>query len=172
MLETSVFMTAILVFLMFALFYGCMLLIAPNRCPAPVRLGQPSLQLVRKPPLELRQRFFGLILSAVLVFIFMRPVIRWMLHPVGGKLSFGKSPFPAGTARWDQLVFGLVGATGGYYLLIHAEKSVELMFSSDPGRLNDKSTRLLWTFAVRAVGFAIILFSLLLLTEFVRSVGN
>ena len=172
MLETSVFMTAILVFLMFALFYGCMLLILPNRCPPRVRFGQPSLQLVRKPSLELRQRFFGLILSAVLVFIFVRPVIRWILHPVGGKLSFGKSPFPAGTARWDQLVFCLVSTTGGYYLLTHAEKSVELMFSADPSRLKDKSTRLLWTFAVRAVGFAIILFSLLFLTEFIRSIGS
>src|ERR1700722_3339167 len=172
MLETLFFMTAVVVFLMFALFWGCMLLVAPNRCPPPVRPGQPSLRLVPSPPLELRQRFLGLILSAMVGFIFLRPVIRWISHPAASKLSFGKSPFRAGTARWDQLGFGLVGAAGGYHLLTHPEKSVELMFSADPSRLKDKSTRLLWTFAVRTVGFAIILFSLLFLTEFIRSIGS
>ena len=99
MLEKWIFMLAGLGFCLFGLFYGCMLLIVPNRCPAHYRWGQPSIMLVRKPRLLLGQRFLGLCLSIMMLFIFVRPIIMWMLHPVKGELIRGESPFSSGTAR-------------------------------------------------------------------------
>jgi hypothetical protein len=117
MLKTWIFMAATLGFLLYALFYGCMLLIAPNRCPAFYKWGQPSVVLVRKPPLQLGKRLLGLCLSVTIVFIFMRPIITGMLHPSSSALSYGNSPFRPGVARWDKLGFGLLVGFGAYYFV-------------------------------------------------------
>jgi hypothetical protein len=98
-------------------FFGAMLMIAPNKCPRRMVPGEPNVTLLRKPPLALRERLFGLILVMLIVFLFSRPVLQWISHPVAQISSRGKSPFAAGTPRWDHLAFGVAIASGGYYLL-------------------------------------------------------
>ncbi len=172
MLEHWLLMAAILGFCLYVLFYSCMLLIAPNRCPPTYKWGQPSLRLVRKPPLELGKRFTGLCGSVVIVVIFLRPLITRMFHPAIGEVSWGKSPFAPEMPRWDALGFGLFGTAAGYYLLMHPKRSVELMFSADTSRLKDKTTVRIWTFAVQTAAFGIMLASLVMLAGFIRSLRN
>ncbi len=167
MLEDWVFMIAVLDICLVGLFWGCMLLSAPNRCPPNYRWGQPSIELVRKPPLELGKRFMGLCLSLIIAWIFARPVVGWMLHPMHRGLVYGKSP--SGMARWDELGLGLFTLAGAYYLMLRPERSVELMFWADTSRLKDKTTLRLWKFEVRMLASGIMLMSLLLLANFIRS---
>jgi hypothetical protein len=156
----------------YALFYGCMLLFAPDRCPVWYSWGEPSVALVRKRPLELRKRLLGFCLSALILFVFMPHIIPGILHPVSGGLTWGESPFPARTARWDQLGFGLFGLVAGCYLLVRPERSVELMFWADASRLNDKTTLYLWTTAIRTAAFSFMLLSVLFVAHFFQSLRN
>jgi hypothetical protein len=159
-------------FCLYALFFGCMLLIAPDRCPVRYNWGQPSVKLVRKRPLELGKRFLGLCLSVVILFLFLPHIIPWFLHPVRGELSLGRSPFPSGAARWDQLTFGLFGLTAGYYLLARPAKSVELMFWADTSRLKDQPTLRLWTIAMRTAALPFMLLSMLSVAHFIQSLRH
>jgi hypothetical protein len=172
MLENWIFMMGVLGFCLYALFFGCMLLIAPDRCPIWYNWGQPSVKLVRKRPLELGKRFLGLCLSAVILFLFLPHIIPGLLHPVRSELSWGQSPFRSGAARWDQLAFGLFGLTAGYYLLARPAKSVELMFWADTSRLKDQTTLRLWTIAVRTAALAFMLLSLLSVAHFIQSLRH
>jgi hypothetical protein len=175
MLNHWIFMAAISGICVYGLFYSLMLLIAPNRCPAHYKSGQPSLQLVRKPPLQLGKRFLGLCMSAGIVIIFVRPIVAGILHPASGTMSGGESQFSRGVARWDILAVGLLGAVAGYYLLTHPENSVELMFYSDTDKLKDKITLRIWTLAEQAAAVSIMLLSLVSVVSFVgslRSWGN
>lgn len=172
MLEGWVFVTAVLVICLAGLFWGCMLLVAPNRCPPSYRWGQPSIELVRKPPFELRKRLMGLCVTVAMAWIFARPVVGWILHPVSHKLTYGESPLPSGVARWEQLGFGLSTLAGAYYLMMHPERPVELMFWADTSRLKDKTTLRLWKFEVRMLATGIILMSMLLLANFIKSLRS
>jgi hypothetical protein len=172
MLEDWVFMIAVLDICLVGLFWGCMLLFAPSRCPPNYRWGQPSVQLVRKPPLELGKRFLGLCLSLVIAWVFARPVVGWMLHPNTRGLIYTKSPSPSGMARWDELGFGLLTLAGACYLMWRPERSVELMFWADTGRLKDRTTLRLWKFEVRMLASGIILMSMRLFADFIRSLRN
>lgn len=59
-------------------------------------MNRPSLTLVRKPPLELSKRFAGRLLLAMIAWIFVRPTVERMLHPVSGEITSGESPLPQG----------------------------------------------------------------------------
>jgi hypothetical protein len=172
MLENLIFMLAVFGFCLYALFFGWMLLVAPGRCPAWYSWGQPSVTLVRKRPLELGKRFLGLCLSAMILFVFMPHVMPGIVHPARIVLSRGESLFPAGTARWDELGFGLFGLAAGYYLLARPAKSVERMFWADTSRLKDKITLRLWTTAIRTAALAFTLLALLFVADFIRSLRH
>jgi len=172
MLEDGIFMLAILGVSLYVLFYGCMLLVAPNRCPVQYNWGQPSITLARKRPLELGKRLAGLCLSVLILFVFMPHIIPRILHPVTSGLDRGESPFPLGTARWDELAFGLSGLVAGCYLIVRPEKSVELMFSADTSRLKDKTTLRLWTTGIRIAALGFMLLSLLFVADFIRSLRH
>ena len=181
MLEYWIFMAGVLLICLVVLFYSSMLLIAPNRCPSTYRWGQPSVKLVRRPPLELGKRLAGLLMSAVLLWFLVRPVILGMLlslkhstmsHSGEYALTEGKSPLPAGMARWDLLAFGVSTFAAGCYLLTHPVKSVELMFWADTSRLKDKTTLRLWTLQVRTAALAVMLLSLLSVATFIESLRH
>jgi hypothetical protein len=171
MLEYWVFMAGVTAFCLYALFYGCMLMIVPYRCPTMYGWARPSVILVRKRPLMLTERFLGLCLSSMMLFLLWH-VIAWILSPVGGELSTGQSPFPSGTARWDMLGFGLFGLVGGYFLLTRPTKSVEMLFWLDTSRLKDNITVRLWTFAIRTFAYAIVCVSLAFVIAFIRSLRH
>jgi hypothetical protein len=75
-------------------------------------------------------------------------------------------------ARWDMLAFALFRVVSGYLLLTRAEKSVELMFTADRSKLGDKTTLRLWTFEVQTVAILFLLWSLLPMVDFIRSLRN
>ena len=172
MLENWIIMMGIFGFCLYALFFGCMLLVAPERCPVWYSWGQPSVKLARKRPLEFGKRFLGFCLSVVILFLFLPHIIPSVLHPVRSEISWGQSPFPSGAARWDQLAFGLFGLTAGYYLLTRPAKSVELMFWADTSRLKDQTTLRLWTIALRTAALAFVLLSLVSVAHFIQSLRH
>jgi hypothetical protein len=171
MLETWVFMTAFLGFCLIALFHGCVLLFAPDRY-IPNHWDQPSLRLVRKPPLQLGKRFSGMCLTVMIVWIFLRPVVTWMLHPVKRELISNQSPLPEGMARWDMLGITLFAWVCGYFLFTRSKRSVELMFSADRSKLQDKTTFRLWMLEVQAAGLLFVVWSLIPMAEFIESLRN
>ena len=152
MLETWVFMTAFLGFCLIGLVHGCVLLFAPDKY-IPNYWDQPSLRLACKPPLQLGKRFLGLSLTVMIVWIFLRPVLTWMLHPVKRELISGEPPLPAGMMRWDMLGIALFALACGYFFFTRPKRAVELMFTADRGKLQDKTTLRLWTLETQVAGF-------------------
>jgi hypothetical protein len=169
MLESWIFMTALLGFCLIALFHGCILLFAPERYLPTYSWGRPTLRLARTPSFYLGKRFWGLCLSGVILGIFVRPAVAWILHPKTLEISSGQSLLPLGMARWDLFGFALLVAVGGYLLLTRPEKSVELMFAADKSKLLDKATLRLWTFHVQMAAFFMLLWCLLPMADFIRS---
>jgi hypothetical protein len=169
MLENWIFMAAFLGFSLIGLFHGCVLLIAPGRYIPSYTWGQSSLRLSRKPSFEIGKRIGGLLLSVMIIAIFARPAILWMLHPVPSEVSWGESPLPKGMPRWDLLAVTIVAVVFGFLLLTRSEKSVELMFSADKSRLQDKITLRLWTLYVQTTAILIMTWSLLPAADFIRS---
>jgi hypothetical protein len=172
MLENWIFMTGFLGFSLIFLFHGCILLIAPDRYIPSYTWGQPNLVLVRKRPFELGKRFLGLFFSGLAVWVFARPAIIWMLHPTKREISWGPSPLPQGMARWDMLGLALFALVCGYFLFTRPEKSVELMFTADRTKLNDKTTLRLWTLETQVFAFLFMVWSLLPMADFVRSLRH
>jgi hypothetical protein len=171
MLENWVFMAGAMAGGLYGLFYGCMLLIAPYRCPTMYGWTRPSVILARKRPLMLTERFLGLCFSSMML-LFLWHVIPRILHPTRVRLSTGQSPFPSGRAQWDMLALGLFGLVSGYFLLARSAKSVEMLFWSDTSRLKDNTTLRLWTFATRTFALAIVCLSLVFVTDFIRSLRH
>lgn len=172
MLENWIFMIGFLMASLSGLFHGCILLFAPGRYLPLYNWGESSLTLARKPPFEFKKRFGGLVLSGVIVAIFMRPVILWMLHPKPGEPSSGESPLPHGVPRWDLLGVAIFAVFCGFLLLMRPEKSVELMFMADKSKLQDKVTRRLWTLYVETSALLFLLWSLLPAAEFIKSLHS
>lgn len=161
-------MTAFLMGSLIFLFHGCILLFTPSRYLPLYSWGESSLALARKPPFEFGKRFGGLVLSGAVVAIFMRPVILWMLHPEPHKLS----PLPHGVARWDLLGVMVFAVVCGLLLLMRPEKSVQMMFTADKSKLQDKVTRRLWTVYVQTIAVVFLLWSLLPAAEFIKSLRS
>jgi len=97
--ESWVFATGFLGFALLGLFHAVILLSAPGRYIPAYEWNRPSLTLVRKTPLELGKRFAGLLLSAMIWWISVRPTVERMLHPLSGEITSGESPLPRGMAR-------------------------------------------------------------------------
>lgn len=170
MLENWVFMTGLLIACLVALFHGCVLLFAPARYLPSYHWGEGSLRLARKPPFQLGKRLGGLILSTIIAVIFMRPAVLWMLHSKLSQISWGESPLRHGTARWDQLVFAIFGFVCSYFLFTRPARSVELMFSADKSKLEDKVTLSLWTLYVQLSALFFMVWSLLPAAAFIKSI--
>jgi len=79
------------------------------------------------------------------------------------------STIAPGTMRWDMLGLSLLVMLGGYALLIRAERSVEMMFSADRSKLQDKLTRTLWTLYVQLAALSLLVWSLLPMSTFLKS---
>ncbi len=142
MLESWVFMVALLLVSTLFLFHGLVLLIAPHKYLPQYEWGNPSkLELRRKPPLYMGRRFAGLCIAVLVAKMFVRPAIHWILHPAPATVSWGESLLPRGMVRWDLLALGILAIGIGYYLVRRPETSVRLMFTADEGKLSDKSTR-------------------------------
>jgi hypothetical protein len=165
-------MTAFLLVSLLALFHGLVLIFAPARYITSSRLGESTLRLVKKPPFEFGKLFLGLVVSGLIVGVFVRPVVSWMLHPTARVISGGKSPLPEGTARWDLLGIAVFAVVAGYILLSRAEKSVELLFTADKQKLEDKHTLRLWTIYVQLFGIFCVGWSLLPAADFFRSLHS
>ena len=172
MLENWVFMVGFLMASLIGLFHGCILLFAPSRYLPRYNWGESSLTLVRKPPFEFGKRFGGLVLSGAILAIFMRPVFLWMLHPKPGEISSGHSLLPHGVARWDLLGLAIFAVVCGFLLLMRPEKSVELMFTADKNKLQDKVTLHLWTLYVQTSALFFLLWSLLPAAAFIKSLHS
>src|SRR5579862_4086552 len=172
MLENWVFVTGFLGFSLIFLFHGCILLFAPDRYPAGYTWGQPSLILVRKRPFEFGKRFLGLCFSGMSLLVFARPAIIWTLHPTKSETTSGASPLPQSAARWDMLGLGVFALVCGYFLFTRPEKSVELMFTADRTKQEDKTTLRLWTLETQVFAFLLMVWSLLPMADFIRSLRH
>ena len=169
MLENWVFMTGLLLASLLFAFHGCVLLFAPDRY-LPMYSWRPGeLRLVPKPPIYLGKRFAGLCLALAVICIFTVPAISWMLHPRPGTITSGESPLPRGVARWDLLILSAFVITSGYFLFTRPENSVELLFSADKSKLQDKTTLRLWTIYVQSAALFFLVWSLLPLSNFILS---
>ena len=120
--------------------------------------GAPSLRLVRKPPFQFWKRVGGFCLPAI-------------FHISGVKMGVvpKDATITPGTVRWDMLGLSLFVILGGYALLIRADQSVEMMFSADRSKLQDKLTRRLWTLYVQFAGLSFLVWSLLPISDFLKS---
>ncbi len=92
-----------------------------------------------------------------------------ILASKGDGISWGNSPLPRGSARWDMLGLGLFSLMFGYLLLFRPQRSVEMMFSADKSKLQDATTRKLWTLYVQLGGTYMLVWSLLPMNEFAKS---
>lgn len=169
MLDGWVFETALLIVSLVLLFHGCILLFAPDRYIPISTWGPSSLRLVRKSPLQIGKRFVGLCLSVAIIGLFTLPAVSWMLHPKPGDISYGESPLPRTMARWDLLGVAIVAIGCGYLLFMRPKKSVESLFAADINKLQDKTTLRLWIFYVRMSAYFFMVWSLLPLANFIRS---
>ncbi len=131
--------------------------------------GQAELKLVRKPPLGLRKRVIGLCLSVAILWVFTLPAISWMLHPKVDKISWGESPLPRGMPRWDLLALSVFVVTCSCFLMTRPDKSVELLFAADKSKLEDKTTLRHWTIYVQVGALFFLVWSLLPISQFIRS---
>jgi hypothetical protein len=169
MLEERIFGSALFLGSLLFIFHGGVLLITPGRYLPLGGRGESTLRLVRKPPFEFWKRFFGLCLSVAVLLIFTLPGISIILNPGQGALSFGASPLPPGSKRWDMLGIALIALASGYALLFWPERSVIAMFSSDERKLEDKTTKRLWILYVQVAGWLFLVWCLLPLGEFIKS---
>jgi hypothetical protein len=172
MLENWVLMTAFLIGSLLGLFHGCVLIFAPERYLPVSSYGESSLRLVQKAPFEFGKRLLGLAFSVIIVAIFVRPAVLWMLHPKLDVVSSETSPLPVGMARWDLLGVAIFAVIVGYLLLTRSEKAVELMFAADKARLQDKVTLRLWTVYVQLFGLVAMIWALLPAADFVKSLRS
>jgi hypothetical protein len=169
MLENRIFGSALFLGSSLFIFHGCVLLFAPDRYLPTGTWGGPTIRLVRKPPFEFWKRFAGLCLSVAVFMIFTLPSFSIILRPKSGNLSFGESPLPPDSKRWDMLGIALIGLASGYALLFWPERSVVAMFSSDESKLEDKTTKRLWILYVQVAGCLFLVWCLLPLDEFIKS---
>ncbi len=169
MLEERIFGLALVLASLLFIFHGGVLLLAPGRYLPMGAWGDSTLKLVRRPPFEFWKRLAGLCLSVAVFMIFMLPGFSMILHPKPGNLSFGNSPLPRGSVRWDLLGFGLFSLGWGYFLILRAGRSVEMMFSYDKKKLEDKTTRELWKLSVLVFGSFCLVWSLFPLSQFIKS---
>jgi len=169
MLENQIFGFALLLGSLLFMFHGCVLLFSPSRYLPMYTWGQSTIILVRKPPFEFWKRLGGLLLSAAIFLVFTLPAISMVFVPKGDGITSGNSPLPRDTARWDMLGLGLFSLLCGYILLFRPQSSVEMMFSADKSKLQDATTRKLWTLYVRLGGACILAWSLLPMGEFIKS---
>jgi hypothetical protein len=68
-----------------------------------------------------------------------------------------------------MLGIALIALASGYALLFWPERSVEAMFSSDESKLKDKTTKKLWILYVQVGGWFFLVWCLLPLGEFIKS---
>jgi hypothetical protein len=169
MLEERIFGSAVFLGSLLFIFHGSILLIAPGRYLPMGTWGESTLKLVRKPPFEFWKRFAGLCLSVAVFIILTLPGFSMILHPKPGNLSFGNSPLPPDSVRWDLLGFGLFALVSGYLLVLRPGRSVEMLFSSDKSKLEDKMTQKLWKLYVQTAGYFFLVWSLLPLSQFIKS---
>jgi hypothetical protein len=169
MLENRIFGAALFLASLLFIFHGCILLFAPNRYLPIASWGEPTIKLVRKPPLEFGKRFAGLCLSVGVFLFFTLPGFSIVLHPKAGRVSLGQSPLHAGSARWDLLGVGIFALVCGYLLLLRPERSVEMMFLSEQEKLEDATTRRLWKLHVQMAGSFFLVWFLLPLGAFISS---
>jgi hypothetical protein len=168
MLDSWLFGIALLLGSLLVLFHGCILLFCPNRYIPSRTWGQGSLKLVRKPPLQIGKRFGGLCVSVAIIWFFTLPAISWILHPKPDGRSSGES-LPRMMVRWDLLGVAIFAIVCGYLLLMRTEKSVESLFAADRDKLQDKTTFRLWTIYVQVAAFLFVVWSLLPLSDFIKS---
>jgi len=169
MLDSWVFRIALLLLSLLFLFHGCVLLFCPNRYIPSRGWGQGSLRLVRKPPLQIGKRFGGLCLSGAIIWFVTLPTISWILHPKPQGVSSGESPVPRMMVRWDLLVVAIFAIACGYLLFMRTQKSVESLFAADTDMLQDKTTFRLWTTYLQATALFLVVWSLLPLSDFIKS---
>jgi hypothetical protein len=148
------------------IFHGCVPLFAPNKYLPLGSMNGTSIVLVRKPPFYFWRRLVGLVLSVVIFLIFTMGGLYTMVRPETHKVSFGKS---SRGSKWFFLAFGLFLVAAGYLMLFRPHRSVEMLFTQEPGKLQDPDTRWLWQIYVRMAGVFCCVFSLLLLSEFVKN---
>jgi hypothetical protein len=137
-----------------------------------LQLESPEFNARSQTTVEFGKRLAGLLLSAMIVWIFIRPVVKWMLHPVGRKTTSAESPLPPGIARWDMLGSALFCIGCSYFLLTRPERSLELMFTAERSRLQDKTKLRLWTLEVQMAAVLMLIWSLLPTVDFVRSLRH
>ena len=166
MLETWIFMSGFLIVSLLALFHGLVLMIAPDKSIPVPNWGPRRIELFRKPPLDLGKRFAGLCWTLLVSGVFIRPVILWMIHPTPGTASLEDSPV---VVRWDFLGLGVFALAAGIYLLRRPDGPVRHMFAADATKLKDRATLRLWTLYTQAAGVFCVLFSVLILNQFLRS---
>ena len=151
------------------IFHGCVLLFAPNRYLPLGAWGESTIVLVRKPPYYFGRRLIGLCLSVAVFCIFTIGGLHLMLQSQAAEISSGTSPLPPGSVRWDMLGFGLFAVVSGGLMLYKPRRSVEVMFTSEPEKLKDPTTRKLWELHVRLAGAFCWAFSLLAMNDFFKS---
>ena len=169
MLENKIFGFALLLISLLFIFHGLVLLFAPSRYLPIYTWGQSTIRLVRKPPFEFWKRLGGLLLAGAIFFVFTLPAVSMVLHTEAGGISWGDSPLPRSSVRWDMLGVGLLGGICGCVLLVWPKGSVETLFSADRSKLQDETTRRLWTLYVQLGGASILMWSLLPMSHFIRS---
>jgi hypothetical protein len=169
MLEDKIFWWAMLLISFLFVFHGCVLLFVPDRYIPMYTWGESSLRLVRKPPFQFWKRVGGFCLSAGVLLFFTLPAIFQILGAKMGVVPKDDSTIAPGTMRWDMLGLSLLVMLGGYALLIRAERSVEMMFSADRSKLQDKLTRTLWTLYVQLAALSLLVWSLLPMSTFLKS---
>jgi hypothetical protein len=169
MLETRIFGAGLFLASLVFIFHGCILLFAPKRYLPMGSWGASTIILVRKPPLDLGKRFVGLCIIVAMLLIFTMPGLLMVLSPSTTSVSWGDSALPHSSVRWDMLAFGVAALLGGYLFWLRPQESVKLLFSSDRTKLEDQTTRRLWTIQTRMLGCYCLLMSLLLFSGFIRS---
>jgi hypothetical protein len=169
MLEDRIFGSALVLVSLLLIFHGCILLFAPERYLPLGTWGEPTIRLVRKPPFDFWKRLVGLCPSVAVFLVFTFPGFSMILYPKAGSLSFGNSPLPQGSVRWDLLGFGLFALVCGYLLILRPQRSVEMMFTSDRSKLEDKTTQKLWKLYVQVFGSSCLVLSLLPFSQFIKS---
>jgi hypothetical protein len=169
MVESWIFMAAFLVVSLLVVFHGLVLLTLPELYIPTYDWGRPAkLELLRKPSLDFGKRsvgFCGVAFGAWMAW----HALSWMFHPTASRISWGNSPFPPGTPRWELLAFGVFAFGGGCYLVLRPGRLVRGMFSAKPQELQNPITLRLWTLHARLFGAVMLLFSALLLSQFAAS---
>jgi hypothetical protein len=169
MFETRIFGVVLCLISAISMFHGCVLLFAPNKYLPLGAWGESSIVLIRKPSLELGKRLIGLCIIIAMAWMFTRPGISLIVNPGRGSISGGDPSLPHLGPRWDLSGIGIFALICGGLLFLGSKQSVEQMFAADSTRLRDRATLRLWNLYVQLVGLFCLLWSLLPLSEFIRS---